>query len=733
MIDERDLITEIEPERYELFEGPTYNFQFDRRDFIKAFGLGIVFIVPMTRVLAQQRGQGESGRGGFNERTPQEIGAWIHIDEDGGVSVFTGKVEVGQNTRTSLTQAVADELHVPITSVRMVMGDTERTPFDAGTFGSRSTPAMAPQLRKAAAAAREMLIAMAAEQLKVEPNDLRIIDARFVNHDQSKTLTLAEVAKGRKLVKVIPDNIAITQPKDWTVAGTSALKVNARDFVTGKHQYTSDMKREGMLYGKVVRPSAFNATLVSAETKAAEAIAGVKVVTDGNFIGVVASDQQTATKAAGAIATDWKAPGQPSNAQLFDVLRKPAAERRGGGEGGGGGARPQGSIADGLAAADKKLEQTYTVAYIAHAPLEPRAAVAEWNGDKLTVWTGTQRPFGVRSELAEAFHVSEDKVRVIVPDTGSGYGGKHTGECAVEAARLAKAAGKPVKLVWTREEEFTWAYFRPAGVIDIKSGVKNDGMITAWEFHNYNSGPAAIQGKYDIPNQLNQYHQSNSPLRQGSYRSLAAAANHFARESHIDELAHAVNMEPLQFRLKNTKDERLREVLQAAAKAFDWGKTKPMTGHGFGISCGFDKGGYLATCAEIAIEKPTGKDAEKKNAKVKIVRVVEAFDCGAVVNPLHLQNQIEGAITMAIGGALFESIQFENGRVLNSRFSDYQVPRFKDVPAIEVVLVGSKGVPSAGAGETPIVGLAPAVGNAIFNATGIRLRSLPMAPKGLAL
>src|SRR5438874_381958 len=732
MIDERDLITEIEPERYELFEGPTYKFQFDRRDFIKAFGLGIVFIVPVTRVLAQQRGQGESGRGAFNERTPQEIGAWIHIDEDGGVSVFTGKVEVGQNTRTSLTQAVADELHVPLSTVRMVMGDTDLTPFDAGTFGSRSTPAMAPQLRKAAAAAREMLIAMAAEQLKVEPNDLRIIDARFVNHDKSKTLTLAEVAKGRKLVKVIPDNIAITQPKEWTAAGISALKVNARDFVTGKHQYTSDIKREGMLYGKVVRPSAFNATLISADTKAAEAIAGVKVVTDGNFIGVVASDQQTATKAAGAIATDWKAPGQPSNAELFDVLRKPATERRGGGEGGGG-ARPQGSIADGLAAADRKLEQTYTVAYIAHAPLEPRAAVAEWNGDQLTVWTGTQRPFGVRGELAEAFHISEDKVRVIVPDTGSGYGGKHTGECAVEAARLAKAAGKPVKLVWTREEEFTWAYFRPAGVIDIKSGVKNDGTITAWEFHNYNSGPAAIQGKYDIPNQLNQSHQSNSPLRQGSYRSLAAAANHFARESHIDVLAHAINMDPLEIRLKNTKDERLRDVLQAAAKAFGWGKAKPAAGHGFGISCGFDKGGYIAACAEIAIEKPMGKDAEKKNAKVKIVRVVEAFDCGAVVNPLHLKNQIEGAITMGIGGALFESIQFENGRILNPRFSDYQVPRFKDVPAIEVVLVGSKDVPSAGAGETPIVGIAPAVGNAIFNATGIRLRSLPMAPKGLTL
>jgi len=477
-----------------------------------------------------------------------------------------------------------------------------------------------------------------------------------------------------------------------------------------------------------VRPATFNATLISSDTKAAEAMPGVSVVRDGNFIGVAATDQQAATKAAQVIAVDWKSAGQPSNAELFDVLRKPTAAQRGGGSAG-----PQGSIADGLALADKKLEQTYTIAYIAHAPLEPRAAVAEWNGDRLTVWTGTQRPFGVRTELAEAFHISEDKVRVIVPDTGSGYGGKHTGECAIEAARLAKATNKPMKLVWSREEEFTWAYFRPAGVVDIKSGVKSDGTITAWEFHNYNSGGSGIQTKYDIPNTDIRFHQSNSPLRQGSYRGLAATANHFARESHIDELADAVRLDPLAFRLKNIKDERMRAVLEAAAKAFGWGRTKPAAGHGFGIACGFEKDGYLATCAEVAIEKPTGKDADKKPSKVTIVRVVEAFDCGAVVNPTHLKNQIEGAITMAIGGALFESIQFENGKILNPRFSDYQVPHFKDVPAIEVVLVDRKDVPSAGAGETPIVGLAPAVGNAIFNATGIRLRSLPMTPKGLTV
>jgi len=730
MIDDREATDFIEAERYELFAEPDYNFHFDRRDFLKTFGLGILFIVPL-RAFPQQ--QEESGGGRFNNNLPNDIGAWIHIDEKGGVTALTGKVEFGQNIRTSLTQAVAEELHVPAASVRVVMGDTELVPFDMGTFGSRTTPTMAPQLRKAAAAAREMLIAMAAEELKLQPGDLRIVNSRFENQDQSKTLTLAEVARGRKLVKVIPENIAITKAADWTIAGKSLTKVDAGDFVNGSHRYTSDIKREGMLYGKIVRPATFNATLRSANTKAAEAIRGVKVVVDGNFIGVAAPDQQTAARAASIIAVDWQSTGQPSNAELFNILRKPAPERpRGGrgGEGRGRGSGPQGSIADGLAMADKKLAQTYTVEYIAHAPLEPRAAVAEWNGDKLTVWTGTQRPFGVRGELAEAFHISEDKVRVIVPDTGSGYGGKHTRECAIEAARLARAAGKPVKLVWTREEEFTWAYFRPAGVIDIKSGVKSDGTITAWEFHNYNSGSAGIQTKYDIPNHNIRFHQSNSPLRQGSYRGLAATANHFARESHMDELADAVKMDPLEFRLKNIKDERLRDVLQAAAKAFGWAKTKPVKDHGFGLACGFEKGGYIATCAEIAIEKVP---RDKNRARVRIVRVVEAFECGAVVNPLHLKNQIEGAIVQAVGGALFEAIRFGNGKILNSRFADYRVPRFSDTPLIEVVLVDRKDLPSAGAGETPIVGLAPAVANAIFNATGIRLRALPLAPKGISL
>jgi CO/xanthine dehydrogenase Mo-binding subunit len=376
-------------------------------------------------------------------------------------------------------------------------------------------------------------------------------------------------------------------------------------------------------------------------------------------------------------------------------------------------------VAHALQTTEVKLEQQYAVQYIAHAPLEPRAAVAEWQGDKLTVWTGTQRPFAVRDELAGTFRIPSTKVRVIMPDMGSGYGGKHTGECAVEAARLAKAAGKPVRLVWTREEEFTWAYLRPAGWIEIRSGAQRDGTLIAWEHHNYNSGPSGIGTPYNVANQLVQFHPAKSPLRQGSYRGLAATANHFARESHMDELAHSIGMDPLEFRMKNLTDPRLRAVFQAAAKQFGWGTSKPAPGHGFGIAGGTEKGGYVATCADVEI------DSAKKNIRIR--RVVQAWESGAIVNPNGLRNQIMGAMVQAIGGALFEEIQFANGRILNPHFALYRVPRFSDMPEIDVVLIDRKDLASAGAGETGIVGLAPAVSNAIFAATGTRLRNMPMA------
>jgi nicotinate dehydrogenase subunit B len=716
--------TPIEPERYELHAGPPDPLTLARREFLKVLGGGILVVVTLQdspAADAQESGGGRRGAGrGRGVPLPQELGAWLHISEDGIVTAYTGKTEVGQNIRTSLAQAVADELRVPLASVRLVMADTELTPFDMGTFGSRTTPTMASQLRKVAAAGRELLIDMAAERWQTERGALIVAEGKVTDPQMNRSLEFGQLTRGQKLVKDIAENAPTTPADHWTVAGTSAPKVDARAIVTGKHAYSSDIRRPGMLYGKVLRPPAWNATLASLDTRAAERMAGVTVVRDGEFVGVTAPNVPAASRAVAALRAEWKSTPQPSAAELFDYLKKHPAEAEGRGRGAG---PDTGSVADGLAAADEKLTATYTVAYIAHAPLEPRAAVAEWSSGRLTVWTGTQRPFGVRGELAAAFHLPEDQVRVIVPDTGSGYGGKHTGEAAIEAARLAKAAGKPVRLVWSREEEFTWAYFRPAGVIEVTSGVRKDGTLTAWEFHNTNSGASAIRTPYEVPHQRTEFHPSQSPLRQGSYRGLAATANHFARESHMDELALAVRMDPLEFRRKNLKDARLRAVLDAAAERFAWSPRTTGADRGAGIACGTEKGGYVATCAEVTVDRRSGR--------VRVTRAVTAFECGAVVNPDHLRNQIEGATMMGLGGALYEAIDFENGRVVNPRFSQYRVPRFSDTPAIEAVLVDRKDLPSAGAGETPIVCVAPAVANAICAATGIRLRSLPLVPNGL--
>lgn len=698
-----------EPERYELEAGPAYRFETDRREFLQLLGGGILLVLTLPHVAGSQQESGRRGGG----RLPADLGAWLHIGEDGGVTVYTGKVEVGQNARTSLTQAVGDELGLPASSIRMVMGDTDLVPYDAGTFGSQSTPQMAPQLRRVAAAAREMLLDLAAENWKTDRAGLALANGK-VSDGGGRSTDFGSLTKGQKLVKTIAANAAITPAARWKLAGTSVPKVNGRSLVTGQHRYSSDMKLPGMLRGKVLRAPAWGATLASIDTSAAAAMPGVTVVHDGAFVGVAAASEAAAERALAAIKAEWSTTPQPSDTELFDYLKKNQQQSRPSNAGG--------SIEEGLAAADHKLSQTYTVAYIAHTPLEPRAAVAQWTDGKLTVWTGTQRPFGVKGELVEAFGLPENRVRVLVPDTGSGYGGKHTGEAALEAARLAKAAGAPVKLVWTREEEFTWAYARPAGVIEIQSGVRKDGTLTAWEYHNYNSGTSGIRTLYDVANQKIEFHATKTPVRQGSYRGLAATANHFAREVHMDELARLAGLNPLEFRLKNLKDARFRAVLQAAADKFGWERGKTGGGRGYGIAGGFEKGGYIATCAEV-IAAPGGK--------VQIVRLVSAFECGAIVNPDHLLHQVEGAVAQGIGGAMFEAIRFGEGKNLNPRFSSYRVPRFSDMPVIESVLLDRKDLPSAGAGETPIVGVAPAISNAICDATGIRLRSLPMVPKTL--
>jgi CO/xanthine dehydrogenase Mo-binding subunit len=682
----------IEVERYELSSAPTYVFEMERRTFLAIFGvLGSGLLVAATQAHAQESGQ--TGQ----RSAPTDVMAWVHVGEDGRVTGYTGKTEIGQNIRTSLAQAIADELHVSLDRVSLVMADTDLVPFDQGTFGSLSTPRMAPVLARAAATAREMLIDRAADRLGT-PRASLTCEAGQISGG-GRTVGFGDLVTGRQLTGAVPADAAVMPRRAWKARGTAAKKVDGRRFVTGEHRYTPDLTRPGMLHGRVLRPAGYTGTLASLDDTAARAMDGVTVVRDGNFAGVVAPSARLARRAEAAITAEWTVPARlPSSTTLYDHLKATGATATGGR---GSAPAQTGDPAKARTAAARTFTATYRIPYIAHVPLEPRAAVAEWHGDKLTVWTGTQRPFGVRTELAAAFRMPEDRVRVIVPDTGSAYGGKHTGEQAVEAARLAKATGRPVKVVYSRAEEFSFGYLRPAGVIEVAASVDGEGRLVAWEFDNWNSGGSGIATPYDVPHVRTQFHPADSPLRQGSYRGLAATANHHAREMHMDAIARALGVDAVAYRLRHLANDRMRAVLEAAAKAAGWPKPS-VAGRGLGIACGAEKGSYVATAAEVS----------RTDTTLKVERLIVSYECGAIVNPDGLRHQVEGAVVQGLGGALFEAITFANGALTNGTMASYRVPRFKDVPPIEVVLLDRQDLPSVGAGETPIVAVAPAIGSA---------------------
>jgi len=707
----------VDPEIYEPADLQDSSAGLTRRDFVQVLGAGVLITVTGEIALAQRRGG--RGGGGFGGRGPANIAARLHIDRDGFVTVMTGKVEVGQGSRAELTQAAAEELRLDPARIRLIMADTAVVPDDGLTAGSGSTPRTVPSIRSGAAAARELLLDLAAQQWQVDRATLRVSDGAIAHEATKRTISYAELAQvkdfAKTLARPVSGNVAVTPVSQWKVLGTSVPRPNRRDIVTGVHRYPSDIVRPGMLHGKILRPPSFGATLVSIDLAPARSMAGVAVMREGSLVGCAAPTSLEAQRAVEALAktAQWRTVPQVSSKELFSHFRKSA------------GGSLAAALEEDLSRAAKVLHESYEIAYIQHAPMEPRAAVAEWEGDKLTVWTGSQNPFGVRGELAGALDLPAENVHVIVPDTGGGFGGKHSGEAAVEAARLAKAAQRPVSLRWSREEEFTWAYFRPAALIEIRAGLDAAGRLTVWDFINVNAGGSAIESPYAIAKNRARSVRADSPLRQGSYRALAATANHFARESFMDELAHAAQADPLAFRLAHLKNDRLRAVLEKAAGEFRWEERRRQSAAnaGVGLACGTEKGSFVATCAEVEVDR--------SNGEIRVHRVCQAFECGTVLNPANLVAQNQGCVIMGLGGALMEEIRFHDGRILNPRFATYAVPRFKDVPQIDVHLLNRTDITPAGAGETPIVGIAPAVANAVFHATSVRVRSMPLHDKEL--
>ena len=713
-------IEALAPERYELREPPLYRFDVDRRTFLGLLGAGAVVTVGRTGTSFAAAGD-----------TSNTIDARLHLGEDGLVTVLTGKVEFGQGSRTQIAMAAAEELNLPIERVKVVMADTAIVPVDGGTWGSQTTPRTVPAVRQAAAAAREALVRCAANSWNLDPALLDFengqVFERGIDKDEGRSFSLSELASSPSLQEDLagemPENVQVTRVAEWKTLGTSQTKSRAEAMVTGAHRFPSDIRRPHMLYGRVLRPPAFGATLRTIDVETLDSSDGAIAVRDGSFVGCAAPTTREADLAVSALSKTarWNRVDQPSSSELFGVLRD-GALGLGAQEGQDAQRRPRvrerGEPDVAMASATQRRRAQYEIGYIQHVPLEPRAAVAEWQDGRLTVWTGTQNPHGVRAELATAFRLSNDRVRVVVPDTGGGFGGKHTGECAVEAARLAKATGRPVSLQWTRREELTWAYFRPAAVISITAGLDRDDKVVAWDHENINGGTAALASPYGWSHERAKFHYCDAPLREGSYRAIGATANNFARECFVDELATAAGRDPLAYKLEHLNDDRLAAVLKAAADRFEWASTRKEN-RGIGIAGGTEKGSYVATCVEVEVE------AESDDA-FRIARVCVAFECGAIQNPSNLMAQVEGAVIMGLGGALWEESRFEGGRILNDRLAQYRVPRFSDVPPIETVLVDRPDLDSVGAGETPIIALAPAIANALWDAIGVRVRAMPL-------
>ncbi len=676
------------------------------RDWFGLLGDGLVVVLPPP-----------SGPGAWSTATS----AWLHISPSGQVTAFTGKVDVGQDNRTALRLLVAEELGVPLGSVRLAMGDTDLCPYDMGTFGSRSMPDAGQVLRRTAACARTLLTPADSQH----PMSQYLISQHLISQQLA----------GERRVEIVAGEPALTDPATWHTAGRPHLPPGARAAVTGARRFGSDLSHPGLWHGAVLRPPAPGATLRALDTTAAAARPDVTVVSTADLTGVVAPGQAEARAALADLAAGaaWDVPAAPSDHEIAGFLREHPTQGTQTGRWGGPFLHQEGSAATALESAAIRCEATYTAAYIAPAALETRVAVAEWDEPgpgrrpRVTVWTGTQTPFAVRAQVAEELGIGQPDVRIIVPATGGAFGGKHAGGIAAEAALLAREARRPVKVHWSRAEEFTAGTLRPAAVIDVAAGLGADGSISGWTFTNINSGAPGIWSPYRIADQRLEYQPAASPLPQASYRALAATANTFARESMVDELAQLAGRDPVEFRLANLADERLAAVLRAVAGHIGWEPatgqqtTGPGSGLGVGIACGLEKDGRVVTAAQVVLGP---------GRQVQVTALVTGYECGTIVNPATVTRQIEGATVMAFGGAMFEAIRFTGGVITNGSFSAYRVPRLADIPPVEVLLLDRPDLPSAGAGETPMIAVAPAIGNAIYAATGRRLRALPLTDDG---
>jgi nicotinate dehydrogenase subunit B len=691
-----------------------------RREFMKLLGSGIYILFSTGPFLyGQQRG--------FQFRQyPDDFNAYLRIAEDGKVTCYTGKIEMGQGIITSLAQMLAEELEVPFSSVSMVMGDTKLCPWDGGTNGSRTIKYFGPVLRAAGAEAREVLIQLGADYLGLPENRLVAADGEVRDKaDPSRKVAYGFLAKGKTIEKHLEKKPLLKSADNFRVCGKSMPRTDAEEKVKGAARFAGDIRLPGMLYGKVLRPPAHGAKLVKVDTAAAMKIKDAKIVQDGDFIGVVHPLPDMAEKAVGLIDAEYEVPDARVNDRTIHelILKTEARDSE---------VEKKGDLEQGRNIAAETFDATYFTPYVAHAPTETHSALADVKEDGATVWIGTQRPFGANSQIGRAIGLDAENVRIITPYVGGGFGGKSQVGQAIQAARLSRMAGSPVQVVWSREEEFFYDTFMPAAAVKIHSGLDASNRIVFWDYHVFFAGNRSSECIYNVPNVRTVSRGSGfggdgpHPVETGAWRGPGSNTNIFARESQIDVMAAKAGIDPLEFRLQNLADARMIRVVKAAADRFGWESGKAPSGRGCGMVCLDYLGTYVVAMAKIRVDSKTGK--------VQVERVVHAQDMGPVINPEGARMQIEGAVTMGLGYSLSEEIHFNGGEIKDLSFGSYKIPRFSWAPRkIETVLIDNHEIDPSGCGEPPIVGMGALMANAVFDATGIRTVRLPITPERLKL
>ena len=692
----------------------TIDFPMNRREFITLTGGGILlfFTIGDLSLLAQQR-PGSS--------LPADFNAFLRIGEDGRVSCYTGKVEMGQGVITSLAQMLADELDVSLNAVDMVMGDTDLCPWDMGTFGSMSTRFFGPPLRAAGAEARAVLLGLASEHLKTDAANLEIENGVVVDRrNKESRVSYAELTKGKRIERHM-GAVALKKPSEFKIMGTPVLRRDAEEKVTGKAKFAGDIRFREMLYAKILRPPAHGATLIDVDLSEAKEIKDVQIIKEGDFVAVLHKYPDVAEAALSKIRAKYSnVDSDIDDKNIFEHLLKVAPEGKV--------IAKEGDLQSGESESKEVVERTYLNDYVAHSPIEPHTAVVNIEGNKATVWASTQTPFGAREEVAKELGFLSQNVRVITPFLGGGFGGKSRNLQVVEAARLAKLSGKPVQVAWSRKEEFFYDSFRPAAIVKIRSGISAKGNISFWDYHVYFAGERGSQHFYKIPHHSTMAHNASwtgapgsHPFATGPWRAPGNNTNTFARESQIDIMAAKAGVDPVEFRMQNLTDKKMMNVLQVAADKFGWLSAKGPSGGGYGVACGIDAGSYVATIAKVQVDKASGR--------VQVERVVCVQDMGLAINPEGAAIQIEGCITMGMGYALREQIHFKSGEIFDRNFDSYEIPRFSWLPKIETVIIDDKEATPQGGGEPAIVTMGGALANAIYDAIGVRLVQLPMTPE----